>query len=128
MKRSTTILLIEDDPVLGRVTLELLAAQGHAAVLAESFDCALRLLAAPNRFEVLLLDLQLGLKGGDELIASLRSLGARVPPIVVLSAKPMDDLVRAARTMGAEAFLQKPCSATRIAEAIELATGHKNWA
>jgi CheY-like chemotaxis protein len=125
MKRSTTILLIEDDPSVGPATLEVLAAEGHAAVLATSFDEAFEILLAPHRIQVLLLDLQLGLRRGDELIESLRARGATIPPIVIFSARPLDELVHAARMMGAEAFLQKPCSGIRLAEAIELATAQR---
>jgi DNA-binding response OmpR family regulator len=125
MKRSTTILLIEDDPALGPATLEVLAAEGHAAVLANSFDQAFEILLAPHRIEVLLLDLQLGLKRGDDLIESLRLHGATIPPIVIFSAKPIDELVLAAKAIGAEAFLQKPCSGIRLVEAIELATAQR---
>jgi len=122
MKRSTTILLIEDDPFLGPATLEVLAAQGHAPLLADSFDQAYQILAGPHRIEVLILDLQLGMRRGDELVESLRAHGVRVPPIVVFSAKPIGELTDAAKRMCAEAYLQKPCSAARITEAIELAT------
>jgi DNA-binding response OmpR family regulator len=121
MNRSTNVLLIEDDPNLGPATLELLAAQGHAALLADSYEQAFAILTGTHRIEVLILDLQLGLRRGDELVASLRTHGARVPPIVVFSAKPIDELAGAARRMGAEAYLQKPCSAARIGEAIDLA-------
>jgi FixJ family two-component response regulator len=51
----------------------------------------------------------------------LRSIKAKLPPIVVLSGRPMPELVGAAKAVGAEVFLQKPCSAQRILEAIELA-------
>lgn len=121
MKRSVVILLVEDDPALGPVTMELLCAGGHAPTLAPSFEEAFGLLVSPHRIEVLILDLQLGANRGDILIESLRSVDAKVPPIVVLSAQPMPELMRAAKAVGAEAFLQKPCSAKRIMEAIELA-------
>ena len=125
MKRSTTILLIEDDPSLGPATVEVLASEGHAAVLANSFDEAFEILVAPHRIQVVLLDLQLGVRRGDELIESLRARSATIPPIVIFSARPIDELVHAAKTIGAEAFLQKPCSGTRLAEAIELATAQR---
>src|SRR4029078_12235140 len=86
MNRSTNVWRIEDDPNLGPATLELLAAQGHAALLADSYEQAFAILTGTHRIEVLILDLQLGLRRGDELVASLRTHGARVPPIVVFSA------------------------------------------
>jgi CheY-like chemotaxis protein len=121
IKRSVVVLMVEDDPALGPATIEVIAAGGHVATLASSFVDAFRLLVSPHRVEVLILDLQLGTHRGDELIETLRSIQAKLPPIVVLSARPMPELVRAAKAVGAEVFLQKPCSAQRILEAIELA-------
>jgi DNA-binding NarL/FixJ family response regulator len=58
---------------------------------------------------------------GEALFVLLRSTNATLSRIVVLSAQPMPDLIRAARIVGAEAFLQKPCSIQRLLDAIELA-------
>jgi FixJ family two-component response regulator len=121
IKRSVAVLMIEDDPALGPATIDVLTAGGHIATLASSFVDAFRMLVSPHRVEVLILDLQLGTHRGDELIETLRSIEAKLPPIVVLSARPIPELVRAAKAVGAEVFLQKPCSAQRILEAIELA-------
>jgi FixJ family two-component response regulator len=120
-KRSVVVLMVEDDAALGPATVDLLVAGGHVATLASSFVEAFRMLLSPHRVEVLILDLQLGTHRGDELIETLRSVDAKLPAIVVLSARPMPELVRAAKTVGAEVYLQKPCSAQRILEAIELA-------
>ncbi len=79
------------------------------------------MLLSPNRVEVLILDLQLGTHRGDELIEALRSVDVKLPSIVVLSACPMPELIQAAKAVSAEVYLQKPCSAQRILEAIELA-------
>ena len=121
MKRSINILLVEDDPSLGAATMELLVTHGHAATLATSFDEAFEILRAQNRIQVIVLDLQLGASRGETLINSLRSAGVAVPPVVVLSAKPLPDVVSAAKDTQAEVFLQKPCSVARLIEAITLA-------
>jgi two-component system nitrogen regulation response regulator NtrX len=121
IKRSVVVLMVEDDPALGPATVDLLTAEGHVATLASSFVEGIRLLLSPNRVEVLILDLQLGTHRGDQLVETLRSIKAKLPPIVVLSGRPMPELVGAAKAVGAEVFLQKPCSAQRILEAIELA-------
>jgi DNA-binding response OmpR family regulator len=121
IKRSIVVLMVEDDPALGPATVDLLSAEGHVATLASTFVEAIRLLLSPNRVEVLILDLQLGTHRGDELIETLRSIDAKLPPIVLLSARPMAELVQAAKVVGAEVYLQKPCSAQRILEAVDLA-------
>lgn len=101
--------------------MELLVTHGHAATLATSFDEAFEILRAQNRIQVIILDLQLGATRGETLIHSLRSAGISIPPVVVLSAKPMPDVVMAAKDTHAEVFLQKPCSVARLIEAITLA-------
>lgn len=121
MNRSTVVLLIEDDPTLGPLTVDMLAAHGHSPTLAVSYEQAFQLLTAPHRIEVAILDLQLGNERGDSLIEKLRRAGAKMPAIIVFSAQSMPDLVQAAKTVRAEAILQKPCSAHRMIEAIELA-------
>ena len=121
MKRSVAILVVEDDPTLGPAIIDVLSAGGHAPTLASSVDDAFRLLAYPHRVEVVILDLQLGEDRGEKLVHLLRLVGTKLPPVVVLSAQPIPELIRAAKTVGAEVLLQKPCSPQRILEAIELA-------
>jgi len=126
IKRSVVVLMVEDDASLGPATIDVLVAGGHVATLASSFVEAFRMLLSPHRVEVLILDLQLGTHRGDELIETLRSVDAKLPPIVVLSARPLPELVQAAKTVGAEVYLHKPCSAQRILEAVELAVAQSD--
>jgi DNA-binding response OmpR family regulator len=121
MKLSINILIVEDDPLLGAAMMETLATHGHAASLASSYDEAFEILRTPNRIQVIVLDLQLGANRGETLIHALRAAGISVPPVVVLSAKPMPDVVSAAKDTRAEVFLQKPCSVARLIEAVTLA-------
>jgi CheY-like chemotaxis protein len=121
IKRSVVVLMVEDDPALGPATVDVLIAGAHVATLAASFVEAFRLLLHPHRVEVLILDLQLGTHRGDELVETLRSIDAKLPPIVIFSARPIPELVQTAKAVGAEVYLQKPCSAQRLLEAIELA-------
>jgi DNA-binding NtrC family response regulator len=121
-KRAAVVLLIDDDPALGQATIDILAARGHSALLALSNEDAFHLLTAANRIDVLILDLQMGAARGESLIEDLHRAGQKVPAVIVHSAQPMPELVRAAKTVGAEVVLQKPCSAQRLMEAIELAT------
>jgi CheY-like chemotaxis protein len=121
LKRSVVVLMVEDDPALGQATIDVLIAGGHVATLVPSFVEAFRMLLSPNRIEVLILDLQLGTHRGDELIETLRSIDAKLPAVIVLSARPLPEIARAAKAVGAEVFLQKPCSPQRIFEAIDIA-------
>jgi CheY-like chemotaxis protein len=119
MKTPNLILLVEDDAILGAMTVEILSECGHSSVLATSVADAFRLLAMPHRFVIVLLDLQLGSERGETLVERLRKANAIVPKIVILSAQSPAELDAIALSIGAAAVLPKPCSAQKITDVIE---------
>ena len=121
-KRSAVILLIDDDASLGRAMVDLLAAHGHLPKLACTAEEAFTLLAAPHRFDVIILDLDLGTQRGEWLIDELRKSGAPLPAIVVHSGQSLPELALASKAVNAEVSLHKPCSPQRLLEAVGLAT------
>lgn len=58
--------------------------------------------------DLVLLDLQLPVLSGDELIRRLERRNVPVPPVIVMSAKHTEDVVQAAATVGAANVLFKP--------------------
>jgi two-component system, OmpR family, KDP operon response regulator KdpE len=115
------VLLIEDDPALGAVTTEVLTQLGHEVAWSTSARAAFTSLAHNHSFDAVLLDLGLGESDGVTLVTLLRNQGHELPPLLVFSAQPIDVLKRAARATGAVGILQKPCSATQLAAALERA-------
>lgn len=107
--------------MLGPITSEFLSQQGHQPVLAASSEQALLILSTPNQIEVILLDLQLGNERGETVVQQLQSRGYVVPPIIILSALPMSQIMYAAQLVGAASVLEKPCAAQKMLRAIELA-------
>jgi len=120
-KRSAVILLVDDDSALGLAMVDVLAEHGHLARFASTAEEALTLLTAPHRFDVVILDLQLGSERGEWLVDRLRDHGSVVPAIVIHSGQALPELERASRVIHAEVMLHKPCSPQRLLEAIELA-------
>ena len=104
--------------MLGPVTFHVLRALGHRAVLSATATATYHHLSEPHEFELLLLDLQLGDQPSEPLILRLRAERFAVPKIVIFSALPMTELRRVARSIGANAFLQKPASVADINETI----------
>lgn len=100
------VLVVDDDPDL-RVMLEVhLRAQGHDVRLAATAEEAL-LASAERRADVLLLDVRLGGRRGDELIRMLdRGLG-RPRVLCLLSGVAPDELLDLAAVHGV-AHLRKP--------------------
>ncbi|HEX6834704.1 MAG TPA: response regulator [Rudaea sp.] len=115
------VLLVEDDPALGMVTVEVLHQLGYRVDWSSSADEAQSALARDESFDVMILDLGLGQSHGVELIDAIRTHGYRIPPIVIFSAQPVDSLRHAAVATAAVAILQKPCSASQLEHRVQTA-------
>jgi CheY-like chemotaxis protein len=115
------VLLIEDDSALGAVTTEVLTHLGHDVAWSTSANAAFASLSHDHAFDAILLDLGLGAQDGVTLVKALRERGCNLPPLLVFSAQPMDALRRAARATRAVGILQKPCTATQLADALQRA-------
>lgn len=116
----SNILVIEDDPSVGRTVMEVLRCAGFAPVLASTGDQARAALAAAHAFDAVLLDLQLGPECGELIIEGVRKRGATIPPVIVFSALPAVDTKAAARRIGAAAVVEKCGEAAEICKTIRL--------
>ena len=121
MDRRFDILLVEDDPVLGPLTAESLSTCGHRVTLSSTAANAFDRLQAPNAFDVIILDIQLGADRAENLVRRLRDAHIEFPAIVVFSAQPSSELARAAKAVNAKGTLQKPCTIEQINRTIERA-------
>lgn len=100
------ILVIDDDEALRRLLTRQLASEGFETVAAENSQEALKALAG-GRIDAVLLDVVLGRENGWEVLRRIREHGA--VPVAMMSGATMDgDSLRDARTIGAQAILQKP--------------------
>ena len=100
------ILVVEDDPILGRGLKLSLELDGHHVNWARD----LRTGSAANAneaFELVILDLGLPDGSGLSLCSSLRDAGSRIP-IIILTAKTDEDSVVAGLTAGANDYVRKP--------------------
>jgi two-component system, OmpR family, KDP operon response regulator KdpE len=105
------VLIVEDEPAIRSVLRALLEAENYRCIEA---DTALRaeIEARSHKPDVLLLDL--GLPDGDGLTV-IRRLRAWSPvPIVVLSARAMEEQKVAALDAGADDYVTKPFSAQEL--------------
>jgi DNA-binding response OmpR family regulator len=114
-----TILLVEDDPVLGTFLADNLSADGYEPVVAETLRDGLRELEY-RRPDLAIVDLALPDGSGLELIGRVRradGVASRVDPelpIVVLSGRASDvDRVRGFER-GADDFVPKPFAYTEL--------------
>lgn len=100
------ILVVDDDEALRRMVARQLASEGLESVAAENTAEALQALAG-GRVDAVLLDVVLGQENGWEALRRIREHGP--VPVAMMSGATMDgDSLRDARTIGAQAVLQKP--------------------
>src|SRR5580658_8846990 len=105
------VLVIEDEPGISAVLRVLLAAEGYRCIEA---DTALRaeIEARSHKPDLLLIDL--GLPDGDGLKGIRRVREWSTVPIVVLSARAMEQQKVAALDAGADDYIVKPFSAPEL--------------
>lgn len=111
IERATAqLLVVDDDASTRRLLRRLLEREGHAIVEAVDLASAGAALAHA-RFDLVLLDLQLGTRSGLELFALQ---GAEMPATIVISGAGDDAAARRAQAAGARQFLKKPVSGAAL--------------
>jgi two-component system KDP operon response regulator KdpE len=104
-KLSGAILLVDDEPQLVRVLTPVLTTTGYEVTVADTGKSALVLLAQ-DRFDAVILDLGLPDMDGKVVIKRMREWSQA--PIVVLSARDIEQEKIAALDLGADDFVNKP--------------------
>jgi DNA-binding response OmpR family regulator len=112
-------LVADDEPQIGSLVRDALAPSGYAADVVQDGEAAARRLARQD-YALLVSDDLMPHKTGLELVRELRGRGEEIP-IVLMSSFLSDEALRACRTLGRIAFLQKPFSLTDLRGAIDRA-------
>src|SRR5690348_3396179 len=84
--RVAHLLLIDDDVDFAEALRDALAGEGHRARALDSAEDALRLLSAPEPFDLVLLDNRMPRMSGLEFLAAASEQGLRVPVVLMTSA------------------------------------------
>jgi two-component system sensor histidine kinase TorS len=120
---SLSVLVVEDHPVNQEVALGFLQVMGHRAVIAETGETALELLA-PGRFDAVLMDVNLPGISGIETTRRLRSLpGLGHLPVIGVSAHAQPQDLDACREAGMDMVVAKPLTPEAVATALERLCG-----
>jgi two-component system, sensor histidine kinase and response regulator len=102
------LLLVEDNPINQEVAQYLLTHAGAQVTLAGNGEQALELLQqAPERYDAVLMDIQMPVMNGYDASAAARRLGLRLP-IIAMTANVMEDDLRRAADAGMDAHVAKP--------------------
>jgi DNA-binding NtrC family response regulator len=117
---TTTILIVDDDPVQRRLLSGAVERMGHTAIVAEGGRQAVDLLgsAGGDAVDLLVLDLVMPEVDGMAVLAKLRETDRQLPVIVQTAHGGIDTVVSAMRA-GAIDFVVKPASAERLQVSIE---------
>jgi two-component system KDP operon response regulator KdpE len=105
------ILIVEDDAAIRNVVRALLESEKYRVVEADTAARA-EVAARSSRPDLLLVDLGLPDRDGLEVIRGVRSWSST--PIIVLSARTMDEQKIAALDAGADDYVTKPFSAPEL--------------
>jgi DNA-binding NtrC family response regulator len=117
---SSTILVVDDDPVQRRLLEAMARRFGHDCLVAESGAAALALLRSPEgeRVDVVILDLVMPDLDGLGVLARMRESGLEIPVIVQTAHGSIETVVQAMRA-GAIDFVVKPVGAERLQVSIK---------
>ncbi len=113
------ILVAEDAPSSAKLIEAVLTRMNHVVVLAGDGAQALEA-ARCAEFDLVLMDLQMPVKGGLEAAREIRALGGkwRTVPIFALTAAALEEDQAAAQEAGMEEFLTKPFTPEDLAAAL----------
>ncbi len=112
-------LLVDDEPIARKVLREELGSFDDVEIIGEADNGALALeRISADHPDLVLLDLQMPVMGGLEVVRNLRR-GTHIPAIVIVTA--YDQYALQAFEAGAIDYLLKPVGGERLAEAVERA-------
>jgi len=115
------ILIVEDDTHINQMLCELLRQNDYEPVAAYSGTEAL-LLLTPVSFSLILLDLMLPGKTGEEVLAEIRSNSAI--PVIVLTARTDTETTVKLLQLGADDYIAKPFDNNELLARIDVQLRH----
>jgi two-component system KDP operon response regulator KdpE len=118
---SARILVVDDEPQIGRLLKTSLTARGYEVAVAADGQAALDL-AASWRPDVILLDLGLPIIDGLEVCRQIREWSQT--PIIVLTVRDAEQDKVAALDLGADDYLTKPFGTDELLARIRVALRH----
>ena len=113
-KRAVHLLVVEDDPRLGRLLSRLFANDRHVVDLATGGQEAIELVAANPGFDAVVLDVGLPGIDGFDVARRLRATGSRIPILMLTARDGVNDRVTGLDA-GADDYLVKPFAYEELA-------------
>jgi DNA-binding response OmpR family regulator len=108
----SSILIVEDDPVIAMALEDDLSAEGYAVTVANDGETAIRR-GAESTFDAVLLDVALPGKDGFDVCRALRRAGVTTP-VIMLTARTQEAEKVLGFDVGADDYVTKPYSAREL--------------
>jgi two-component system, sensor histidine kinase and response regulator len=122
--RILAVLLVEDDPINQQLALRLLAKWGHQVTLAVHGQEAVDRLRDGQRYDIVLMDMQMPVMGGIEATRLIRAdeAGQKKPrvPIMAMTANAMQGDREACLEAGMDDYLSKPINKSELAAKLRM--------
>ncbi|MBE6065587.1 response regulator transcription factor [Clostridium cochlearium] len=116
MNNNINILVVEDDEDINNLLYKILDKQGYRVTSAYSGSEA-KMCLERQYFQLVLLDLMLPAISGENLISEIRKF--KTMPIIVISAKPGQDIKIKVLKLGADDFICKPFDTNEVLARVE---------
>ena len=113
MSTSRKILVVDDDPVVGKSFDRVLSGKGYAVITAQNGEEALHQLANEN-YDAVFTDIKMPGMSGIEVAQKIKAAKPWLP-VVIVTGYSTDAYRAAAEAAGVSGFLQKPLSPEMIA-------------
>lgn len=110
------ILVVDDDPIIRKLLLEVLTNDGHQVTVAKNGLEGLNLVRR-QPFQLVFMDVHMPIMNGLEALISIRNLYPEMA-VAMMDSYP-DQLVRQAESKGALTCMHKPFDLNEIREVIE---------
>jgi len=121
LKGGGTILVIDDEEIVRRAARSALEHYGYTVVVSENGRDGLELLAkADYAVDLVVLDMTMPVMSGEETLSHLRAIRPQLP-VILSSGYNEVEATRRLTGKGLAGFIQKPYSASRLAEQIKIA-------
>jgi two-component system cell cycle response regulator DivK len=113
------VLIVEDNSMNLELTRDILQSRGHATLESDNAEEGLRL-AATNRPDLILMDIQLPGMSGIEALKALRAdSGTAGIPVIAVTASVMRSDREAIMRAGFDGFIEKPITVRTFIETVE---------
>jgi two-component system sensor histidine kinase/response regulator len=124
--RSMRVLLAEDNPVNQKLARLMLANAGYEIELAGNGQEALeKFTASPDRFCLILMDIQMPVMDGIEATRAIRERGFKDVPIIAMTARAMNGDRDICLEAGMNEYITKPIRKEAVLDVIERHALHK---